>query len=605
MPDPHHNANEVGARASRAPRAVIAFLLVGAMITGAILALRAISDAESCSGTLVLTVEAAPEVVSSIRTASAEYQKTGPSVDGTCVAIEVRTRAARGTAQLLAAGWQGATAGTLPDVWIPDSTLWLDMARLKEPARALVPETATTIATSPVVIAVPRGMATTMGWPDRQLSWEDLLTHQGSTTFWRDHGVERHGQFQVILTDPQASSASLTAMMSMIAVRTSKPVEDITAQRFHDDQSVKEAVLGLERRSAAIPSSNEAMLADLRRADSEGHLPDYVSAVPMSENMVFAYNHGVVANGTAVAPKERLVAAYPTDGMVFQKVPFVPVGSGRDAARTAAAQAFLDALLGERGQEAFVGAGLRTPDGRNQKLTIHEGFTPDLPSETTGTMSPEATASALELFRGIRNGATTLVVVDTSGSMKKVVADSEGRTRLEVAVAALQKGYTLAAEDSSLGLWQFSRLANGDADYRELVPIGPMGEMVGGVSRRNSLIARSGELKADGDTGLYDTTLAAFRALTVSYTPGRPNQVVLLSDGKNEDAGSVSLDDLIATVRQEFNPERPVRLITIAYGNDADTEALQRISTVTDARSYPALDENSISQVITNILTSR
>jgi Ca-activated chloride channel family protein len=604
MPDPHHNANEVGAEASRAPRAIVAFLLVGATIAGAILALRAVSDAESCSDALILTVEAAPEVAAPIRSASAEYQQTDPSVDGTCVTIEVRTRAAHETAQLLGAG-QDATAGSLPDVWIPDSTLWLDMARLQEPARALVPEAATTIATSPVVIAMPRSRATKMGWPGKNLSWEDLLTHQGSTTFWRDQGDERHGRFEVVLTNPQASSASLNAMISIVAAKMRKPVEDFTAQRFNDDQSVKEIVLGLERRSAAVPDSNEAMLADLRRADSEGHLPDYVSAVPMSENMVSAYNYGVVADGTAVAPKERLVAAYPRDGMVVQSVPFVPVGSGRDPARAAAAQAFLDALLGESCQEEFVEAGLRTPDRSNQKLTVLAGFVPDLPSETVGTMSPEAMASALELFRSIREGATTLAVIDTSGSMEKVVAGSGGRTRLDVAVAALQRGYTLAAENSSLGLWQFSRLLEGGDDYRELVPIGPLNEMVDGVSRRNALIARSGELKPAGDTGLYDTTLAAFRTLTATYTPGRPNQIVLLTDGKNEDVGSVSLDDLIANLRQEFNPERPVGLITIAYGNEADTQALQRISAVTGAKSYPALDENSISQVITNILTDR
>jgi Ca-activated chloride channel family protein len=262
-------------------------------------------------------------------------------------------------------------------------------------------------------------------------------------------------------------------------------------------------------------------------------------------------------------------------------------------------------LLGESCQEAFVDAGLRTPDKSNKKLTVETGLIPDLPPETVGTTSPEAMAAALELFHSISKVATTLAVIDTSGSMEKEVAGSGGRTRLDMAVAALQEGYTLAAENSSLGLWQFSRLLEGGDDYRELVPIGPLNEMAGGVSRRNTLIARSGELKAAGGTGLYDTTLAAFRTLTATYTPGRPNQVVLLTDGKNEDVGSISLDDLIATLRQEFNPERPVRLITIAYGNEADAQALQRISAVTGAKSYPALDENSISQVITNILTGR
>lgn len=605
MSDQHHSANEVGAQASRAPRAVIVFLLVGATIAGAILALRVVAGSDSCSGALVLTVEAAPEVAAATQSASAEYQKTTPDVDGTCVTIQVRPRAAHETARLLGAGWQDANAGSIPDIWIPDSTLWLDMARLQEPARALVPQKATTIATSPVVIAVPRSLATKLGWPAENLSWEDLLTQGGSTTFWRDRGDEQHGRFQVVLTDPQASSASLTAMTSVVAAKLSKPVEDLTAQRFRDDQSVKEVVLALERRSAAVPSSYDAMLTYLRQADSAGHLADSVSAAPMLESAVFGYNQGIGADGAAVMPNERLVATYPTDGMAVQNVPFVPVGSNSDPARTAAGQAFLQAMLGETGRTAFAEAGLRTPEGSNEKLTASAGFSPDLPSGPPQTTNPETMASAIELFGGIHRLGSTLAVIDTSGSMKQEVAGSGGRTRLDVAVAALRQAYTLAAEDSNLGLWQFSRQLQGDIDYREVVPIGPMRETINGVPRRDALIARSQELKATGDTGLYDTALAAFRTLTNAYTPGRPNQVVLLTDGKNEDQGSVSLDDLIAALRQEFNPERPVHLITIAYGDQADTQALQRISTVTGAKSYPALDEKSISQVIVNILTGR
>jgi len=112
MPDQHHSAN-AAAQGSRAPRAVIAFLLVGATIAGAILALRAVADSESCSGALVLAVEAAPEMAAPIQSASAEYQKTGPSVDGTCVSIQVHARAAHETTQLLGAGWKDATARAL------------------------------------------------------------------------------------------------------------------------------------------------------------------------------------------------------------------------------------------------------------------------------------------------------------------------------------------------------------------------------------------------------------------------------------------------------------------------------------------------------------
>jgi Ca-activated chloride channel family protein len=76
-----------------------------------------------------------------------------------------------------------------------------------------------------------------------------------------------------------------------------------------------------------------------------------------------------------------------------------------------------------------------------------------------------------------------------------------------------------------------------------------------------------------------------------------------LTDGKNDDPGSISLDNLVATLKREFDPKRPVHLITIAYGEQADASALQRISVATEAKSYPARDENSILQVVIDVLT--
>jgi Ca-activated chloride channel family protein len=395
-------------------------------------------------------------------------------------------------------------------------------------------------------------------------------------------------------------------MMSIAAGTVGKPVEDLTPQTFRDDQSVQAAILGLERKSDAIPDSTEAMLADLRRADADGALHDYVSAVPMSENMVFAYNHGTVltGNGTAATPKEPLAALYPTDGTLLQTIPFVPVNTRVSPARTTAIEAFQQALLGGAGRNAFTAAGLRTPDGSNPALTPEAGFSPDLRGAPTGTAKPAATAAALALFRGVHQRGTTLTAIDTSGSMKNPVTGGDSRTRLQVAVAAFQAAVTSLADDSDMGLWQFALNLEGATDYRQLVPIGPVGQLINGVSRREQLITASSKLTADKDTGLYDTALAAFRTLTTAYTPGRPNQVVLFTDGKNDKKGGISLDDLVTALKQEFNADRPVHLITIAYGDDVDISALQRISAATGAKTYPARDATSISTVIIDVLTS-
>jgi Ca-activated chloride channel homolog len=610
MPGGHEHIQEAQSRGSRAPRAVITFLLAGALIVGVILAFHSTPaptpSSASCSGALAVTVEAAPDVAAPVRAAAAEYQKAKPSAEGTCVTIRVTARAANETARLLGGGWRDAGAGSPPDAWIPDSTAWLDLARLQAPARALLPKTATTIATSPVVLAMPRSMAQKLGWPNQSLSWKDLLASEGSATYWRDHGAPNWDRFRVVIANPQASSASASAMMSIVAAAQGKRIENLTAESFRGDLAVGTAILDLERKSEVVVGSDEALLADLRRADTDGRLTDRVSAAPMSETAVFAYNNGISTGGKTAAPKEPLVATYPTDGVVVQTVPFVPVNSGGKPAGKAAAQAFGQALLGGIGRAAFAEAGLRAPDGSSPKLTAEAGFSRVVPSESAKTVDPATTAAALELFRDIHQRGTTLAVLDTSGSMQTPVDGAGGKTRLQVVVGAMETVFGVLADDSNLGLWQFSRRLEGDVDYRKLVPIGPMGQPVdGGVLRRDAVVTKSRELKPDGDTGLYDTALAAFRALTGAYTPGRPNQVVLLTDGKNEDPGSMSLDDLVATLQREFDPKRPVHLITIAYGDQADTAALQRISAATQAKSYPARDENSILQVVIDVLTDR
>jgi ABC-type Fe3+ transport system substrate-binding protein len=60
-----------------------------------------------------------------------------------------------------------------PDVWIPESTMWLQRAQDKGAWN--VPVSGTSIASSPVVLAVAESTATELGWPGKPLSWADLI----------------------------------------------------------------------------------------------------------------------------------------------------------------------------------------------------------------------------------------------------------------------------------------------------------------------------------------------------------------------------------------------------------------------------------------------
>jgi uncharacterized protein with von Willebrand factor type A (vWA) domain len=108
-------------------------------------------------------------------------------------------------------------------------------------------------------------------------------------------------------------------------------------------------------------------------------------------------------------------------------------------------------------------------------------------------------------------------------------------TKSVLAQHALSAVAASIAPHSDMGLWTFT--ASHGRDYRVLVPLGPADSKLGHSSRRQALLAAIGSVRPvpNGGTGLYDTTLAAFRAASNDYAYGRLNAVMVITDGRNED----------------------------------------------------------------------
>jgi hypothetical protein len=64
--------------------------------------------------------------------------------------------------------------------------------------------------------------------------------------------------------------------------------------------------------------------------------------------------------------------------------------------------------------------------------------------------------------------------------------------------------------------------------------------------------------------------------------------VLVITDGRNVDAGSIGLNGLLSSLRREFDGIKPVRIITCAYGADADLRVLRRIADVTGGANFQA-----------------
>jgi hypothetical protein len=197
-----------------------------------------------------------------------------------------------------------------------------------------------------------------------------------------------------------------------------------------------------------------------------------------------------------------------------------------------------------------------------------------------------------------------LVLVDRSGSMNTPLPDTTD-SRAELAQKSLRRAIRSISPDSDVGLWSFTTgLPSGD--WEVLVPTGPLASSAGpaGVTRRDRLLNAVGELdpKVSGGTPLYDAVLAAFRNAEANYAYGRLNALVVITDGRNEDAPSISLERLLDALRLQFDGVRPVRIIAIGYGRQADTATLNRLTDITGGRTYEALTADEVDKAFGQVL---
>jgi Ca-activated chloride channel family protein len=48
------------------------------------------------------------------------------------------------------------------------------------------------------------------------------------------------------------------------------------------------------------------------------------------------------------------------------------------------------------------------------------------------------------------------------------------------------------------------------------------------------------------------------------WDPGRVNSLVIMTDGQDDDKNGVTLDQLLAALKQTIDPKRPIQVIAIA-----------------------------------------
>ncbi|MFF1306988.1 substrate-binding and VWA domain-containing protein [Streptomyces sp. NPDC058307] len=529
------------------------------------------SFGSSCRDEAVrIEVAASPDVAPALRAAAERARDENLTSDGRCVDISVTARESYKVRDTLAAGKDPGA-----QVWVPDSDVWLE--QISADAGATEVARVGNVASSPVGMAMVPAAAKSLGWPKKTYGWLELA---GATL--------RDDSLKLGAADPARSASGLLALTRLSSA----------AGRVEGGPT--QAAAMMKSLSQRISDSDGQLVETLPRDSSgtEQGNPKRNQALVLSEQASFAYNSSAESGGGG------LDFFYPKDGSPRLDYPYALVDQTRlSTDESRAAIRFMTYLRKPEQEQLLTDRGFRTSDDQvSASLVAKAGG--KVPQPYAAEAGERASATALQEALGTWTitvqSARITTVVDASSSMSEAVPGT-GRSRMDVTKSSLLQALATFTQEDEIGLWEFSTKLDGDKDYKILVPTDRLGDSTAaGGTQRERLSAAFGGLEPvpGGATGLYDTTLAAYKAATSSYAEGKFNALVVLTDGVNQDPGSISRGALVSELEKLASPARPVPLIVIAVGPDADRAEAEQLAEATGGSGQQVNDPAQIHTVI-------
>lgn len=595
--------------------AALVGLLVALLIGGARTDADAAQDAEAstaaCADGRELRVLAAPDVTPTLRTLADRFRTTLASDGRPCMDIAVSALSSPEAVDRLADGWDVGEHGPAPHVWVPDSSAWAQLVRERVAAdggSSPVSGSAPVLARSPMVIAMPASLADAL--PSVTVKWRDVLAWSaGDGSGARPPQALADG-LDVVVTDPLTTTPGLLTLLSLGLAQDeiwSGGPTGSAAVNIDSDLGV----LRFRRQVSSVAPDLAPVVEAYRSADEPSSV---FGALPMTERSVLRINRGEpvgdlgdTAGDGAAAPQVPLRALYPTEGAVAADYPYVALrGPWVDAVAATAANEFATFLSSDAGRAGFLDDGFRDDrNGSSELINDAEGVTSVLGGDVTPVPESEVTARVRASWASVTTPSATLLAVDVSGSMLEPAGTGD-QTRLEATIAAAERSLDVLPVSSDVGLWEFSTGLEGgrnDGDYRVVVELGPLDGEVDGEPRADALATALRGLEPANDTALHDTILAAYRRMRDAYEPGRRHAVVLLTDGRNDDRGSPGLARLLERLEDLRDPQRPVSVIAIAYGEDVDVANLNEITDLTGGKVLRSPDGAALDELFLEALS--
>jgi len=458
-----------------------------------------------------------------------------------------------------------------PTLWSPSVRHWLALVNYQTGQRVFDVEGAPATAIAPVVMAI---------WESRlnalrakhgpEVGWEELLAVFDNPNGWNAYGLSGRPSVYYGHTDPRISSTALSTLMAEFYASARYVAGNRDIARLTLDHVNDERVQAGVRRIENLIKHYSARTTEFIEYIAQG--PDYLDFVALEENDLIFINLGK----TQIKPPEKLVALYPKEGTFVHDHPFaIPNAPWVSEEQRKAAEAFTRYFLSAPVQQKVLAAGFRPANPAvplGYPISPEVGVDPSQPRTLLTVPEPAVIAAVQRSWQLVKKQADILLLVDTSGSMRE-------EDKLGQAIAAMRVFLEDQPSKNNIGLMRF------DGEVELMVPIGPI------ESNREQVLAIIDRLEARGNTALYDAVIAAVEYLQASASPQRIQAIVLLSDGQDT-ASQVSLNQAVRVIEEARNSRTPVLVIPVAYGRDADVNALNAIGRASDTKVQPGDPEN-------------
>lgn len=484
-----------------------------------------------------------------------------------------------------------------PTIFSPSVSHWLALVNYQTGRQVFDLADSPPTALAPVVMAIweSRLNAIQEKSGQQEIGWEELLAVLNSPNGWADYNIP--GDRTTVYyghTDPFVSSTALSTLIAEFYASAKYNSNNPDLRRLTlaevNDPGVQQGVRDIEE----LIRHYSSRTTEFKEYIAQG--PNYLDFVALEENDLIFINQGK----TQYQPPEKLVALYPKEGTFWHEHPFaIPQTDWVTDEQQEAARVFTEYIRSEEVQRKVLESGFRPVNPNvpvGYPVAPELGVDPNQPRTILEVPDPEVVAAVQSSWQFVKKQADVLLVIDTSGSME---GDKINQAKT-AAIAFLdnmpaQNRVGLVTFDSEPKVYDFEtgQMLYLDASTKNTVEA--MVSFEGGQVKVRDQISN---LEAGGDTSLYDAILQSIELLQLSRgdNDDRIQSIVVLSDGQDT-SSLTALQAVVEQISASRQDRNPVIVVPVAYGGDADINALNSIARASATRVQSGNPED-IQQVL-------